>query len=60
MSASFQPICRPLGFSKTRDNGQLNIYDTCWLLQTVPAFADFAGVLEIIRLNTSKFLYLPG
>ena len=24
---------------------QLNIYDTCWLLQTVPGFADFAGVV---------------
>ena len=38
--------------------GQLDIYDTCWLLQIVPGFADFAGVVEITRLNTSEFLYL--
>ena len=57
MSASFQAICRPLGFWTT---GQLNIYDACWLLQTVPWFADFAGVVEITRLNTSEFLYLSG
>ena len=61
MSASFQAICRPLGFSKKQGTtGQLNIYDTCWLLQTVPGFADFAGVVEITRLNTSQFLYLSG
>ena len=40
--------------------GQLDIYDTCWLLQTVPGFADFAGVVEITRLNTSEFLNLSG
>ena len=40
--------------------GQLNIYDTCWLLQTVPGFADFAGVVEITRLNKSEFLHLSG
>ena len=39
---------------------QLNIYDTCWLLQTVPGFADFPGVVKITRLNTSEFLYLSG
>ena len=39
---------------------QLNICDTCWLLQTVPGLADFAGVVEITRLNTSEFLYLSG
>ena len=27
---------------KQGTTGQLNIYDTCWLLQTVPGFADFA------------------
>ena len=32
-------------------------HDTCWLLQTMPGFADFAGVVEITRLNTSEFLY---
>ena len=37
---------------KQGTTGQLNIYDTCWLLQTVPGFADFAGVVEITRLNT--------
>ena len=26
----------------------------CWFLQTVPGFADFAGVVEITRLNTSE------
>ena len=40
--------------------GQLNTYDTCWLLQTVPGFADFAGVVEITRLNTSEVLYLSA
>ena len=29
----------------------------CWFLQTVPGFADFAGVVEITRLNSSEFLY---
>ena len=58
MLASFQAICRPLGFSKQRTTGQLNIYETAWLLQTVPGFADFAGVVEITRLNTSEILYL--
>ena len=44
---------------KQGTTGQLNIYDTCWLLQTVPGFADFAGVVEITRLNTSEFyIYL--
>ena len=43
---------------KQGTTGQLNVYDTCWLLQTVPGFADFAGVVEITRLNTSEFLYL--
>ena len=32
-----------LGSLKQGTTGQLNIYDTCWLLQTVPGFADFAG-----------------
>ena len=45
---------------KQGTTGQLNIYDTCWLLQTVPGFADFAGVVEITRLNTSEFLHLSG
>ena len=45
---------------KQGTTGQLNIYDACWLLQTVPWFADFAGVVEITRLNTSEFLYLSG
>ena len=45
---------------KQGTTGQLNIYDVCWLLQTVPWFADFAGVVEITRLNTSEFLYLSG
>ena len=45
---------------KQGTTGQLNIYDTCWLLQTVPGFADFAGVVKITRLNTSEFLYLSG
>ena len=42
---------------KQRTTGQLNIYDTGWLLQTVPGFADFAGVVEITWLNTREFLY---
>ena len=42
---------------KQRTTGQLNIYDTGWLLQTVPGFADFAGVVEITRLNTSEILF---
>ena len=45
---------------KQGTTGQLSIYDSCWLLQTVPGFADFAGVAEITRLNTSEFLYLSG
>ena len=45
---------------KQGTTGQLNFYDTCWLLQTVPGFADFAGVVEITRLNTSNFSYLSG
>ena len=45
---------------KQGTTGQLTIYDTCWLLQTVPGFADFAGVVEITRLNTSEFLYFSG
>ena len=45
---------------KQGTTGKLNIYDTCWLLQTVPVFADFAGVVEITRLNTSEFLCLSG
>ena len=42
---------------KQGTTGQLNIFDTCWLLQRVPGFTDFAGVMEITRLNTSEFLY---
>ena len=51
-------ICRPLGFSYTRDNRQLNFNDTdVGVLQPVPRFAGFAGVVEITRLNTSEFLH---
>ena len=39
---------------------QLYTYDRYWLLQTVPGSADFAGVVEITRLNKSEFLYLSG
>ena len=42
---------------KQGTTGQLNIYDICWLLQTVHGFADFGGVVEITRLNKSEFLY---
>ena len=45
---------------KQGTTGQLNIYDTCWLLQTVPGFADFAGVVEITRLSTASFIYFSG
>ena len=45
---------------KQGTTGKLHICDTYWLLQTVPGFADFAGVVEITRLNTSEFLYLSG
>ena len=65
MSASFQAICRaicrPLGFSWTRDNRQLNFNDTdVGSCTPLPGFSDFAGfavVVEITRLNTSEFLY---
>ena len=43
---------------KQGTTGQLNIYDTCWLLQTVPGFADFAGVVEITRLNKQASFYI--
>ena len=56
MSASFKLFVDLLDSLKQRTTGQLNIYDTCWLLETVPGFADFAGVVEITRLNTSEFL----
>ena len=49
-----------LDFLKQGTTGQLNICDTCFLLQTVPGFADFAGIVEITRLITSEFLYLSG
>ena len=43
---------------KQGTTGQLNIYDTCWLLQTVPGFADFVGVVEITWLNASEFFWM--
>ena len=60
MSASFQAICRPLGFSSKRDKQATEYLWHMLALQTVPGFADFAGVVEITRFNTREFLYLSG
>ena len=48
---SFKLFVDLLDSLKQGTTGQLNVYDACWLLQTVPGFADFAGVVEITRLR---------
>ena len=57
MSASFQAICRPLGFSWTRENQQLNINDT-----DVGSSKQNLGFLTLLALlcsgNSSEFYYL--
>ena len=61
MSASFQAICGPLGFSWTRENQQLNIKDT-----DVGSHKQCLGLLTLLALlcsgnytiNTSGFYYL--
>ena len=61
MSASFQTFLFVdlLDSLKQGTTGQLNIYDSCWLLQTVPGFADFAGFVEITRLKHKRvFIFI--
>ena len=57
MSASFQAICRPLGFSWTRENYQLNINDT-----DVGSRKQYLGLLTLLALlcsgNSSEFYFL--
>ena len=57
MSTSFQAICRPLGFSWTRENQQLNINDT-----DVGSRKQCLGLLTLLALlcsgNSSEFHYL--
>ena len=57
MSASFHAICRPLWFSWTRENYQLNINDT-----DVGSRKQYLGLLTLLALlcsgNSSEFYYL--
>jgi len=57
ISASFQAICRPLGFSWTRENHQLNINDT-----DLSSRKQYLGLLTLLALlccgNSSEFYFL--